>query len=78
MRLKALIEFCIAPFSFLHGAKAFETAAIEDDGGTKMATNGALLDRILCNLLASRWSGYLCLILKPPSSETSIQKLPKT
>ena len=27
------------------------TATIEDDGGTKTATNGALSDRILCNLL---------------------------
>ena len=43
-----------------------------------MATNGALSDRILCNRLASRWSGYLCHVLKPPSSEKSIQKSPKT
>ena len=35
-----------------NGVKAFETAAIEDDGGTKTATNGALSDRILRNLLA--------------------------
>ena len=61
-----------------NGAKAFETVAIEDDSGTKTATNGALSDRILCNLLASRWSSYLCLVLKPPSSEMSIQKSPKT
>ena len=51
-----------------NGVKAFETAAIEDDGGTKTATNGALSDRILRNLLARRWSGHLCLVLKPPSS----------
>ena len=41
-----------------------------------MATNGALPNRILCNLLASRLSGYLCLVLKPPSSEKSIRKSP--
>ena len=51
-----------------NGVKAFETAAIEDDGGTKTATNGALSNRILRNLLARRWSGHLCLVLKPPSS----------
>ena len=51
-----------------NGVKAFEAAAIEDDGGTKTATNGALSDRILRNLLARRWSGHLCLVLKPPSS----------
>ena len=31
--------------------KAFETATIEDDGGTKTATISALSDKILCNLL---------------------------
>ena len=31
--------------------KAFEMAAIEDNGATKTATNGALSNRILCNLL---------------------------
>ena len=51
-----------------NGVKAFETAAIEDDGGTKTATNGALSDRILRNLLGRKWSGHLCLVLKPPSS----------
>ena len=76
MRLKVLTELLRSLFRG-NGAKAFETAAIEDDGGTKMATNGALSDRILCNRLASRWSGYLCLVLKPPSSEKSIRKSPK-
>ena len=69
MRLTALTEFCVAPGTFRgNGVKAFETAAIEDNGGTKTATNGALSDRILRNLLARRWSGHLCLVLKPPSS----------
>ena len=40
--------------------KAFETAAIEDDAGTKTASNGALSDRILRKWLARRWSGHLC------------------
>ena len=69
---------CSVPFSVATGAKAFETAAIEDDGGTKTATDGALSNRILCSFLASRSSGYLCLVSKPPSSETLIQKSPKT
>ena len=34
-----------------NSVKAFETAAIEDDAGTKMASNG---DRILCKWLAKR------------------------
>ena len=77
MRLNALTELCVAPFRG-NGAKAFETTAIEDDGDTQTATNSALSDRILCNRLASRCSGYLYLVLKPPSSEKSIEKLPKT
>ena len=40
--------------------KAFETAAIEDDAGTKTANNGALSDRILRKWLARRWGGHLC------------------
>ena len=39
---------------------AFTTAAIEDDAGTKTASNGALSDRILRKWLARRWSGHLC------------------
>ena len=42
--------------------KAFETAAIEDDAGTKTASNGALSDRILRKWLARRWSGHLCCV----------------
>ena len=53
-------------------------AAIEDDSGTKTATNGALSDRILHNLLARRWSGHLCLVLKPPFLGKYIQKSPTT
>ena len=52
--------------------------AIEDDGGTKTATNGALSDRILCNLLARRWIAFLCLVLEPPSLVKWIQKWPTT
>ena len=37
-------------------------AANEDDGGTKTATNGTLLDRTLCNPLVRRWSGHLCFV----------------
>ena len=40
--------------------KAFEAAAIEDDAGTKTASDGALSDRILRKWLARRWSGHLC------------------
>ena len=47
--------------------KVVETAAIEDDGGTRMATYGTNFDRILRNLLARRWSGHLRLVLKLPS-----------
>ena len=65
----------LAPYSQYVTRK---TVAIEDDGGTKTATNGALSDRILCNLLPSRWISYLCLVLKPFSSDKSIQKSPKT
>ena len=39
--------------------KAFETAAIEDDAGTKTASDGALSDRIIRKWLARRWSGAL-------------------
>ena len=35
-----------------YGVKAFESAAIEDDGESKTATNGALFGRVLCTLLA--------------------------
>ena len=37
-----------------NGVKAFEMAAIEDDAGTKTASNGTLTDRILSKWLA-RW-----------------------
>ena len=40
--------------------KAFEAAAIEDNGGTETATNGAPSSRILRKWLARRWSGHLC------------------
>ena len=40
--------------------KAFKTAAIEEDAGTKMASDGALSDRILRKWLARRWTGHLC------------------
>ncbi len=40
--------------------KAFETAAIEDDAGTKTASDDALSDRILRKWLARRWSCHLC------------------
>jgi len=43
-----------------NGVKAFETAAIEDDAGTKTASDGALSDRILRKWLARRLSGHLC------------------
>ena len=48
--------------SIFHGndVKAFKTAAIEDDAGTKTASDGALSDRILRKWLARRWSGHLC------------------
>ena len=55
--------------------KAFETAAIVDEGGAKTATNGGLTDRLLCNLLTRRWIGHLLLALKPPFLEKSIQKV---
>ena len=34
--------------------KAFDTAAMEDDGGTKAANDGSLADRILHSLLGKR------------------------
>ena len=40
--------------------KAFEMAAIEDDAGTKTASDGTLSDRILHKWLARRWTGHLC------------------
>ena len=40
--------------------KAFKTAAIEDDAGTKTASDGALSDRILRKWLTRRWTGHLC------------------
>ena len=49
--------------------KANKTAAIEDDAGTKTASDGALSDRILCKWLARRWTGHLCCGKKPPSSK---------
>ena len=39
--------------------KAFKTAAIEDDAGTKTASDGALSDRILRQWLARRWNSHL-------------------
>ena len=39
--------------------KAFKTAAIEEDAGTKTASDGALSDRILRKWLARRWTGHL-------------------
>ena len=69
----------MAPGTFRgNGVKGFEAAAIEDDGGTKTATNGTLSDRILRNLLARRWSSHLCLVLELPSLGKSIQKSPTT
>ena len=35
------------------GVKAFETADIEDDGGTKTAANGALSDNIMQPVLVT-------------------------
>ena len=48
----ALTNFCITPVTF-HGkvVKAIVMAAIEDNSGTKTATNSALSKRILHNLL---------------------------
>ena len=40
--------------------KAFKTAAIEEDAGTKTASDGALSDRILRKWLARRWTSHLC------------------
>ena len=80
MWLTALTDFYMSLLSLFrgNGVKAFETAAIEDDGGAKTATNDALSDRILRNLLAKRWIAHLSLVLKPPSSEKWIQKSPTT
>ena len=41
---------CSRHFSVATGVKAFETTAIEDDGGTKAAHNDVLSDRILRKL----------------------------
>ena len=43
-----------------NAVKAFTTAAIEDDAGTKTASDGALSDRILRKWLARRWTAHLC------------------
>ena len=45
-----------------NGVKAFETAANDDDAGTKTASDCALSVRILRQWLARRWSGRLCLM----------------
>ena len=49
--------------------KAFKTPAIEEDAGTKTASDGALSDRILRKWLARRWTGHLYRVKKPPSEK---------
>ena len=56
----ALTNFCVTPVIFpRQRCKGLETADIEDEGGTKMTTNGMLSDRILRNLFDR--SGVTCL-----------------
>ena len=50
-----------------NGVKPFKTAAIEDDARTKMASDGALSDRILRKRLVRWWSSHLCRVQKHPS-----------
>ena len=52
MWLTVLIMFWVASVAFLwQHVKAFDTAAIYDDGGTKAANDGSLVSRISHSLL---------------------------
>ena len=52
MSLTTLTDFCAAPVIFLRQlCKAFKTAAIEDDGSTKMVNMVKASDRLLTTSL---------------------------
>ena len=55
-------------------AKAFETAAIEDDGRSKTSTNGALSGRILRTVLPGAGVSILTTQGTPLLREKSVQK----